>query len=141
MLSLGGSELQGATFLRASASTDQSLDAIVVTAWKTNRLAGVRIDWNLPQDEEQRWAVLPGNRIEYLGIAMGKSQRNGSVQVSVPNLVGLQAIIHTHPYWSEPVPGILDYGHNIPIYGLEPNGAWVIEPNAKNFRCLVGFCN
>ena len=117
-------------------SVDQ-LNQIVVQAARTGYLAGVPINFNIPFPQEQLWVVYPGNQIYYLGSNYGTKQGNvGANKVRLPP--GFTDIIHTHPSWADSQPGPGDWGDPFPLYGINPNGVWVIPPGATSPSWLCG---
>jgi RHS repeat-associated protein len=120
----------------SAGSTDQ-LSQIVVQASRTGYLGGVPINFNLPFPQEQLWVVYPGNQIYYLGSNYGKKQGNvGANKVRLPP--GFTDIIHTHPSWADSQPGPGDWGDPFPLYGISPNGVWLIYPGATSPSWLCG---
>lgn len=101
-------------------------DAIVVAAWRRRRIDGVMINYSLVEPKEQIWLGYSPTDIQFqrtVSRLVGESGRN---RVQQP-LSGYVIIIHTHPTWAEATPGAGDFGHPVPVYGLTPNGVWVIR--------------
>lgn len=117
-------------------SNNAALNEIVVTAFKTGRLAGIKIDWNLRYPFEQRWVVYPGLDIDYLGIA-GRAMRDGTGMNRARVRADAVAFIHTHPpIWAEATPGPEDWVNAIPVYGITDRGVWVIVPGSHVLKWL-----
>jgi hypothetical protein len=121
----------------SSQAANSSLDEIVVQAARTGYLASVPINFKLPFPQEQLWVVYPGSQIYYLESGYGAKKGNvGANKVRLP--VGYTDIIHTHPSWADSQPGPADWGDPFPLYGITPNGAWVIPPGATSPSWLCG---
>ena len=121
----------------SSAGSIDQLNQIVVQASRTGYLGGVPINFNLPFPQEQLWVVYPGNQIYYLGSNYGTKQGNvGANKVRLPP--GFTDIIHTHPSWADSQPGPGDWGDPFPLYGISPNGVWLIYPGATSPSWLCG---
>jgi hypothetical protein len=111
-------------------------DEIVILGAKDHSLAGIPINFNIPFPKEQLWIAYSAFDFEYLGIhgtAVGNiGQNSGHARP------GYTAIIHTHPTWADPKPGSGDFGQKVPVYGITPNGVWVIKPGAKSATVIYG---
>ena len=122
----------------ASAGTDQAwIRSDVLTALKTGQFGGIKIDWYLREPLEQKWLAYPNGQLFYYGTGGATVQGNLGVNRIVGYAPGYIAIIHTHPFWAEPEPGKLDYKQSVPIYGLTPNGAWIIYPGSHSFQWIT----
>jgi RHS repeat-associated protein len=117
--------------------TPSEIDDIVVTAARSRSINGVRIDFNLRYPQEQIWVLYPPSNFVYLGIN-GIAKGNVGENRATPPRPGYVAIIHTHPSWADHRPGPGDFGHRVPVYGITPNGAWVIRPGATSAMRLYG---
>jgi RHS repeat-associated protein len=117
--------------------TQSALDAVVVTARRQGKLAGIRFDWNLADGLEQHWAAYSLTEIHYIGI-LGRMEGESGVSNYLPPRPGYIAIIHTHPKWALLKPGELDWGKSVPIYGIGYTGVWVIRPGETSATRLWG---
>jgi len=120
-----------------TADTLSTLNEIVVQGYRARSFGGVKIDFSIPYPEEQLWAVYGNSRIIYLGSNNGTAKGNtGENRVRIPG--GFIAIVHTHPSWAEYEPGPEDYGQSFPLYGMAPDGVWLILPGSKSPIVLYG---
>lgn len=93
--------------------------------------------YRLSYPQEQLWALYGPADIAYLGIN-GRSKGSVGENRGTPPRPGYQAIIHTHPSWAEYGPGPKDFGKGVPLYGIAPDGVWVIRPGATSATGLYG---
>ncbi|HEY0044012.1 MAG TPA: RHS repeat-associated core domain-containing protein [Allosphingosinicella sp.] len=125
--------------------TEAQVDEIVVTAKRTRRLAGVRIDLNLQFPREQMWIVTTDMRIIHIPTIATKTQDScgNDLGSNTPTAEGeallansdIFAVIHTHPSWNggfSAWPGAGDYtlAQRYHVYNINPDGAWVLRRGA-----------
>ncbi len=120
-----------------AALAPNQIDDIVVTAARHHQVGGVNIDFRIPYPQEQLWVMYGADDFSYLGIN-GKATGSTGTNRGTPPRPGYQAIIHTHPSWAEYGPGPGDFGHPVPLYGIAPDGVWVVRPGATSATGLYG---
>lgn len=104
-----------------------TLDQILVAGAKTGELGGEKIRRHLPADREQLWTAR-GLFTDYEGkITSAKKAKVAG---------GYDAVIHSHPDWSEEWPGPGDYGKDKPVYGIAGSRVWVIPPGSDKYYWL-----
>ena len=100
-------------------------------------MGGVKINFSIPYPQEQLWVLYGANDFFYLGIN-GKAKGDTGENRGKPPRPGYQAIVHTHPSWAEYGPGPKDFGYPVPMYGIAPDGVWVIRPGARSATGIYG---
>lgn len=114
------------------------LDEIVVTARRTRRLGEATINFRLTNslgDPVEQYFRVDGRFISQL-IVPTISFNCGGVPARGADLsaaaAGADAVIHTHPYGTDPFPGPRDFSipraWHIPVYGISPSSVWRIDP-------------
>ncbi|MDP2181005.1 MAG: RHS repeat-associated core domain-containing protein [Actinomycetota bacterium] len=115
------------------------LDEVVVTASRANRLADVRLNFNLPAPREQLWVVTASGQIifvptraEFIRDSCGNELGTNVPRPGFAMPSTILALIHTHPRWAAawPAAGDYDSAQSWSVYGLHDGGAWVLRRGA-----------
>jgi RHS repeat-associated protein len=131
------SDQPATTGTQAANSDISQIEQVVVTAARNGSLGGVTIDFSIPYPQEQLWAIYSADSIVYLGSNNGHAKGNiGENRVSV--VPGFVAFAHTHPSWAQYAPGPSDFGQSFPLFGIAPQGVWIIMPGAFSATVLYG---
>lgn len=122
------------------------LDAVHVTTHKQKMIGREPINFDLPYPKEQYGAIDQAT----VTAVEGKQERKfkctdgtsgASNILNNADFVNADAALHTHPKWSQPIPGpddgLIPARFGIANYGISPRGAWVVERTPSGFRARL----
>lgn len=109
-------------------TSNRTLNEIVVTAYRKQKVGGVYIDFSLPWPQEQLWAIYPGGEFVFVPTRAEAVNNEARNRGTAPR-PGFIATAHVHTF-EIAGPGAHDFGSLLPVYIFSPNGVYVIMPDS-----------